>query len=146
MSVADDVSDFALESMFTRARKQMELGPALRHVLQELERARCARLLPVVVAVCEEVADRYNTTRDILLGPTVRKLLCRPRAIAWWLLKFRFDQFSYPQIGKPFGRHHTTILVALAAFQGLLQQDDRLRAELQDIEAAVAARLIRRAA
>ena len=141
-----DLSDFALEVLFTQARKTMELGQAIRHVLNEVDRLRCAGLRPEVVAIANEVAARFNTTRAILLGRESKKALKRARVMAWWLLHFRYD-LSYPTIGRAFGgRHHTTILLLTRAFAALVERDPRLRRLLDEVEAAAWGEMQRRAA
>ena len=147
MKPADDLTDFALESMFTKARKTRDLATALRHVFAELDASRCSHIPAAVVAVLNEVGPRFNTTRDVLLGRDGNYLHARPRALAWWLLHFRFDQMSYPAIGKVFeGRHHTTILKRVADITSLMVVDDDLAAMLDGIEAAVRGRMAERAA
>jgi chromosomal replication initiation ATPase DnaA len=147
MNPAAHLTDFELESRFTRARKTRDLAAALRYVFEELDRERCAHLPPVVAAVVGEVASRFNTTRDTLLGRTDKKALKRARVIAWWLLHYRFDAMSYPQIGKAFaGRSHATILKLVAELSSEMKADDRLATLVASVEAAVMGELVRKAA
>jgi len=141
-----DLTDFALESLFTEARKTRDLAGALRFVLDEVDRRRCAGLLPDVVAVTDEVASRFATTRELLLGREQKYHLARPRVIAWWVLHYRFD-VNYPTIAAQFqGRHYSTICKTVAELTSAIKTDDVLRATLAGIEAAVRGRLMERAA
>jgi len=137
----DDISDVALVRLYRDARKTMDLPTALRHVAAELDRPRCAGLAPEVVAVANEVAVRFNTTRDLLLGRTEKNALKRGRVIAWWLLHYRFDM-SYPKIGKAFwGRDHSTVLQMVAELAEEMRHNAGTLMLVQDIEAAAYRRL-----
>lgn len=135
------LSDFALESMFTRARKTMELGPALRFVLGELDRIRCSAVPAIVTAVVDEVAPRFETTREMLLGRSRRRMHARPRIVAWWLLHYRFNM-AFEKIGDAFGgRDHSTVSVQVAALQLEMAAGGAVVDLVAGVEAAVLGQL-----
>lgn len=68
-------------------------------------------MTPRVRQYAEEAAQRFDATAEDILGPSRRRgpFLGR-RAV---ILRLRADGFSFPQIGRWLGRHHTTILSAM---------------------------------
>lgn len=59
-------------------------------------------------AILSEVADRHGLTVSQLLGKRQDHAIAHPRQEAWWELRRR-TTLSLPQIGRKFGRCHTTI-------------------------------------
>ena len=76
---------------------------------------------PVIVAIVKQVADEHGFTVDQLCGPSPRHDLARARFDAWHRIRtevrFRGTQPSLPQIGKWFGRDHTSILHGLRRYE-----------------------------
>lgn len=76
---------------------------------------------PVIVAIAREVAEQHGFTVDQLVGPSPRHDLARARFCAWNRIRtevrFRGLPPSLPQIGKWFGRDHTSILHGLRRFE-----------------------------
>jgi len=66
----------------------------------------------VVAAIIATVADRFLYTDVELLGRSRRQPLAHARQVAMYLCRELTDM-SYPQIGRLFDRHHTTVIHAV---------------------------------
>lgn len=92
-----------------------------------------------VFAVLPTIADFYGVKSQDILAKTKIKVsqITVPRAIASWVLRNRFN-FSYPEIGKVLGRHHTTIMSRCKMIDNLIKSDcdfaDKLDVLLHQLE------------
>lgn len=66
-----------------------------------------AKLAPE--AIVAEVARGFGLSYDDVTGPCRARHLIRARVIAMAVVR-RATDLSYPQIGRLFGRHHTTVV------------------------------------
>lgn len=62
----------------------------------------------IVRAVCEEL----NTTIEEVMSPSHSKTAVRARRLAMHVVRIRYE-WSSPEIGRYFGRDHSTVLAAL---------------------------------
>ena len=146
MRAADALSDVELLRLFQQASMRMSTPDALRHVIAEAEAAALRHCPTVVLAVVDEVGERYGTTRAALFGGRGSLDESRHRAICWWLLHHRFE-ISWTQLGRIFdGRDHTSVLKTTRSLADLIKINDTLRATVDDIERAAWARLAERKA
>lgn len=83
--------------------------------------------------VLATVARHYNVRiRD--LRSSARSLrLNLPRQVAMYLLR-RCTHLSYPEIGRRFGRHHTTALYSYQRIAQLLEEENRVRVAVRLLE------------
>ena len=72
--------------------------------------------LTLMEQVTERVSEEYKFTVKELRGPGRSHCFSEPRRVIWSELKQR--GYSLPQIGRFFGRDHTTILHGLKAHEG----------------------------
>lgn len=56
----------------------------------------------------KDVAREFGLTIDTLIGRSLEPKICRVRQIIWY--RAHAEGYSLPQIGKVFGRDHTTIM------------------------------------
>ncbi len=63
--------------------------------------------------IVAEVAAKHGLSADDLLGPLRTVVFVRPRHEAIYRIAVERPDLSYPQIGKYFGRDHTTALHAV---------------------------------
>ena len=63
-------------------------------------------------AIIAEVAEKHGLTVKQLLGSRTDRTVAHPRHEAWWELRQR-TSLSLPQIGRKFGRCHTTVLTGV---------------------------------
>ena len=70
-------------------------------------------------AIVSKIARRYGLTLEDLKGSELRRDVSQPRQHAMWSIR-RIFGWSLPQIGRYFGRDHTTIL------HGIRQHEARI--------------------
>jgi len=88
----------------------------------------------------EEVALRYHLKRRDLEGTSRKKEISQARHIAIFLSREMTDN-SFPAIGREFGnRDHTTIMHSYMKVKTLLEETPLVRAEINEIKEALAAR------
>lgn len=145
MRTTDEIPDLTLVRLFTEARAKMDLPAAIRFVIAEAERIRRADLPQAVLPVVDEVAQRFGTTRDAIIGREPMRLTL-PRQVAWIVLHDKFD-LSYPALGDIFdGRHHACVLKAVHALHERMRADASVRVLVEAVAETVWAKLGRRAA
>jgi chromosomal replication initiator protein len=80
--------------------------------------------------IIEMVIDFYDITLDEVLGKSREKRLAFPRQIIMFLLRSELT-CSYPMIGQELGgRDHTTAMHAFEKINKLVEQDEKLRQEI----------------
>jgi len=57
------------------------------------------------------VCQRFNITREKLVKRTTSRKASRPRMIAMYLAR-EMTGLSFPRLGRHFGRHHSSVLLA----------------------------------
>ncbi len=68
---------------------------------------------PPIRAICQTVAEYYGwSSADDILRRDRSKSVCEARHVAIWLARRKFG-LSYPELGREFGRDHTTCLSAV---------------------------------
>lgn len=83
--------------------------------------------------VIEEVSEFYEIQTADLVGDCRKKSLVIPRQIIMYLLREELNS-SYPAIGAAIGnRDHTTAIHACNKVNQLMQNDERLRLEIENI-------------
>lgn len=87
-----------------------------------------------VTTIIRVVREYYGITRENLLAKRRNHELVRPRQIIMYLAK-EHTKLSLPQIGARLGRmDHTTVLHGSRKIRALMDDDDRLAAEVENFE------------
>lgn len=122
------------------AARMWELS--LQRLIQEAERLAAARfteaLRPVTVQdIIRIVAAFYNLPASTLTSPLRKAKVVRPRQVAMYLAdELTFN--SLLQLGRKFGRDHTTVLHAIRKIGALRQTNERLDDEIHIIHRRIA--------
>jgi len=70
-----------------------------------------------LLGLVDDICHRRGVTRDELCGAVRTRAICRARQEAWWRIRhLPGHDYSYQEIGKLFGRDHTTILHGVHAY------------------------------
>ena len=84
--------------------------------------------------VLKAVASYYGVKIADLKSPRRHKSIAAPRAVAMYLARMHTKE-SYPDLGRAFGgKHHTTVISAVAKTTKKLTSDPALRGEMHAIE------------
>lgn len=90
-----------------------------RSVDSVLETLRVRDLLDLVA----HVAARRGVPLDQLCGLDRTQSVSRARQETWWLLRHHPDRsYSFEEIARIFGRHHTTVMAGVAAHARRLER------------------------
>jgi chromosomal replication initiator protein len=98
------------------------------------------RAIPVLVGIPEpkkikiddiqkRVASHFKVSRADILSSRRTAAMVHPRQIAMYLSKL-LTPHSLPEIGRRFGRDHTTVLHAIQKIQGLIAADGTFSEEI----------------
>ena len=101
-------------------------------VLQNLMQQR-RKVMLELASVQELVCDFYGIKLTDLKSAKRTRSLARPRQIAMYFAK-KFTTMSLPEIGKGFGRDHTTVLHAVRSIEKLANENFTLKEDLGLIE------------
>ena len=97
---------------------------ALRDVLPEQDR-------PVPAAqIVKMVAHHYGLKVREIKSKSNSRQITYPRQIAMYLCK-RLTEMSYPEIGKVFNKHHSTVMYSVEQIERRRADDERLAAQLE---------------
>jgi len=94
----------------------------------------------VVAEIIAAVADEFGLAAACIMEPSRRHKIWKPRIAAMycaWLLTRR----SLPELGRQFGRSHTTVLRSCRSCRCLMDDDDEWRARIDGL----IVRLVRKA-
>ncbi|HHV54170.1 MAG TPA: chromosomal replication initiator protein DnaA [Firmicutes bacterium] len=86
-----------------------------------------------IAAIQQAVAEYFAVSLDELRGKRRSKAVAFPRQIAMYLARELTDA-SLPQIGRDFGRDHTTVLHACEKVQAMLVNDRALQVHIQTLK------------
>lgn len=67
---------------------------------------------PSIRVICETVGNYYEVTLDEILSVDRHKSIVEARQIAMWITR-KTQALSYPEIGREFGRDHSTVMSAI---------------------------------
>ena len=99
-----------------------------------------ARRRVTIEEIQDRVAGHFRLGRDEMLSTRRARSVARPRQIAMYLAKSLTPR-SLPDIGRRFGRDHTTVLHAVRTVERLRREDGELDADVRrltrELEAAV---------
>src|SRR6185503_12729573 len=83
--------------------------------------------------IIEAVANFYNVSSDMLVGPDRTKDVALPRQVSMYLIREETDA-SLPAVGDALGgRDHTTIMYGYKKIADMIERDDSLRRQVISI-------------
>jgi chromosomal replication initiation ATPase DnaA len=132
-----------INAVMEAERRKIEL----KERMEALERARenahsvldnIERGWPSVKKIIQACAAHFNVSSlDIISGRRPNSIVI-PRQVAMFLAR-HLTPHSFPEIGRRFGgRDHTTILYGVHKIENMLREDEKLRADVDAITAALA--------
>ncbi len=86
--------------------------------------------------IVKAVAKYFETDTDSLLSKNRSKEFIIPRQIAMYMVR-EMTTLSFPQIGKFFGKDHTTIMHATKTLEEKIKTDNDLKTQLQDVRNSI---------
>ena len=97
--------------------------------------------LPTPALIISEVSRYYSVEENLLRGRLKSNNVVMPRQIAMYLIREMTHQ-SYKNIGREFGRDHTTVISSLQKVEALLAKNDKETIDnLRDITANINSKL-----
>ena len=97
--------------------------------------------LPTPALIISEVSRYYSVEENLLRGRLKSNNIVMPRQIAMYLIRELTHQ-SYKNIGKEFGRDHTTVISSLQKVEALIAKNDKETMDnLRDITANINSKL-----
>jgi chromosomal replication initiator protein len=94
---------------------------------------------PTIREVQEAVAARFGVTMAELLSALRERRIARPRQIAMWVCR-HMTLHTMGELGRHFGRDHTTVMHALRRVEDLMKQDTALAEAIWELARSVNAR------
>jgi chromosomal replication initiator protein len=86
-----------------------------------------------VETVLREVANHFDLRVADIKGPKRHQTVARARQIAMYVSR-KLCQVSFPEIGRRFGRDHSTVISACRKVQGLVDRDAAMRGLIEKFE------------
>lgn len=146
-SLSSEVVDFLASNIKTNIRElegilnQLFAIAELRGVTPDIEMAQGMISKDVKSNRPQHLTDKriidktckfYNISKDDILSKSRTKDINHARQVACYLMKYEI-KMSFPQIGKIFGRDHTTIMNAVSKIEKGLKLDIEIRNQIQDL-------------
>ena len=142
--VPEDVVVFLAEGIVSNMRvlqgAMNRLESHVQHFGGELSVDRAEKVLadllpandrtPTVEAIKRLVCECYNVRLAEMDSPRRARSVARPRQVAMYLAK-QLTQLSLPDIGRRFGRDHSTVLYGIRKIEGLMKDDKALEEEVE---------------
>ena len=153
--LTDDVCDFIAENVTSNVRqiegtvKKIHAYHNLNGMTLDIPNVKRAitdiinttSILPTPALIISEVSRFYGIEETVLRGTLKNKSTAEARQVAMYLVR-KMLNLSYPDIGREFGRDHTTALHSVNKIESLLQKDDHpLHKTIQDISANITNKL-----
>ena len=155
LDLPDDVCDFIAENVTSNVRqiegtvKKIHAYHNLNGMTLDIPNVKRAitdiinttSILPTPALIISEVSRFYCIEETVLRGTLKNKSTAEARQVAMYLVR-KMLNLSYPDIGREFGRDHTTALHSVNKIESLLQKDDHpLHKTIQDISANITNKL-----
>jgi len=119
-------------SNLTKHKVDMDL---VKEALKDFFRVEKNRITPETII--ESVARYYNLNKTILLSKTRTKNVANARHIAMYLIR-KYINLSLSEIGSLFGgKNHSVVLLSIKKIENSLDNDEKLKEDLQSIEAMI---------
>ena len=155
LDLPDDVCDFIAENVTSNVRqiegtvKKIHAYHNLNGMTLDIPNVKRAitdiinttSILPTPALIISEVSRFYGIEETVLRGTLKNKSTAEARQVAMYLVR-KMLNLSYPDIGREFGRDHTTARHSVNKIESLLQKDDHpLHKTIQDISANITNKL-----
>ncbi len=156
MELPDDVCDYIAENITTNVRQiegtvkkilaYRELSdmtmdvPSVARAIKDMYKGK-AETLPTPSLIIGEVCRFYSIEEDILRGTLKNKNTAEARQVAMYLIR-KLTKLSLPDIGREFGRDHSTVIHSLNKVEkALAAQTGGLQETIRDITANINSKL-----
>ncbi|MDP4109989.1 MAG: chromosomal replication initiator protein DnaA, partial [Bacillota bacterium] len=90
-------------------------------------------LNPTASLIIKEVATYFSITPDRLISLNRAKDTLMPRQVAMYLVRELTD-LSLPEIGKEFGRDHSTVIHSINKIEDLVRSDSSIETTIKDLK------------
>ena len=90
-------------------------------------------LHPTPEMILKEVAEYFAIEQSRLVSKARSKDIVVPRQVACYLMR-DIGGMSYPEIGKVFGQHHTSIIYGVEKLTSAMAQDEQLKNKISDLQ------------
>lgn len=124
------------------ALKQLENAEmdttTLMRALQELLRDKDS-YMPSPEAIIEETGKCYGIDVAEIMSTSRTKEVAMARQVAMYIIR-QLTKLSLPEIGRVFGRDHTTVIHSLEKVEGLIKENREVAENIRDIKSNVNAR------
>ena len=156
LDLPDDVCNFIAENITNNIRQiegtvkkikayrdlnNMPLDlPNVSRAIKDMFKGK-TQTLPTPALIISEVSRFYSIEENVIRGTLKNKGTAEARQIAMYLIR-KLTNLSLPDIGKEFGKDHTTVLYAIRKVeQGLKDPSTGLRDNIRDITANINSKL-----
>lgn len=124
------------------ALKQLENAEmdttTLMRALQELLRDKDS-YMPSPEAIIDETGKCYGIDVTEIMSTSRTKEVAMARQVAMYIIR-QLTKLSLPEIGRVFGRDHTTVIHSLEKVEGLIKENREVAENIRDIKSNVNAR------
>lgn len=90
-------------------------------------------LHPTPEMILKEVADYFVIEQSRLTSKARSKEIVVPRQVACYLMR-EIGGMSYPEIGKVFNQHHTSVIYGVEKLTAAMQEDELLKNKVADLQ------------
>ncbi len=90
-------------------------------------------LHPTPEMILQEVADYFVIEQSRLTSKARSKEIVVPRQVACYLMR-EIGGMSYPEIGKVFNQHHTSVIYGVEKLTAAMQEDELLKNKVADLQ------------
>lgn len=157
LDLPDDVCTYIAENITTNVRQiegtvkkilayreltQMPMDvPNVSRAIKDMYKDKSGSSLPTPALIISEVCRFYSIEEQVLRGTLKNKNTAEARQIAMYLVR-KLTNLSLPDIGREFGRDHSTVIHAIRKVEsGLSNPSGELAANIHDITANINSKL-----
>ena len=115
--------------------------PNVSRAIKDMFKDSTTRNLPTPALIISEVSRFYSVEESVIRSRLKSSNVVLPRQVAMYLIR-TLTNLSLPDIGKEFGRDHTTVLSSLRRVESMLaKKDTDLEDNIRDITASINSKL-----
>ena len=115
--------------------------PNVSRAIKDMFKDSTTRNLPTPALIISEVSRFYSVEESVIRSRLKSSNVVLPRQVAMYLIR-TLTNLSLPDIGKEFGRDHTTVLSSLRRIESMLaKKDTDLEDNIRDITASINSKL-----
>ncbi len=118
----------AARCSFSGSQPSMELA---KEVLEPFIRLRTSRLTPE--RILKLIAGHFSVKISDIKGRGRSKVIAYPRQLAMFLAR-KHTSLSFPELGRAFGKDHSTIINAFKKIEALVENDPVVRSDIEALE------------